>query len=319
MNNNNGATLMAHCGTKKLERHELLNLETPESTRTHKPIPHHKVAETLIDALSFRHLNVVRDEYAVSNDGMKMFGVMDLDAAFSDFRFSIGLRNSNDKSMSLAMTAGYRVTVCDNMMFNGDFNPLSHKHTRNFELIDSITIAVDRIQRNFQPLENKIVGMKDIGLSDKEARLIVYHAFLDKKVKGIPKSIMEFVHKHYFKPEFKEFEGRNLWSLSNAFTSSFKKLGAIRQFEITAKFGTFLSKIQDELNASRNLDLNLNGNHRKSIYDETSEKNVGIKGTPLPNDDYEESFDEVFDEEEIDGIVNRFEEKEEKKAAVQTA
>ena len=45
----------------------------------------------------------------MSADGMKMFGVMDLNNEFDEGRFSIGLRNSNDKSMRLALTAGYRV------------------------------------------------------------------------------------------------------------------------------------------------------------------------------------------------------------------
>ena len=34
--------------------------------------------EKLIEALSFRQIGVMREEYAVSSDGMKMFGVMDL-------------------------------------------------------------------------------------------------------------------------------------------------------------------------------------------------------------------------------------------------
>ena len=48
---------------------------------------------------------------------MKMFGVLDLETGLEGCRFSIGLRNANDKSMRLAMTFGYRVFVCDNMAF----------------------------------------------------------------------------------------------------------------------------------------------------------------------------------------------------------
>jgi len=43
---------------------------------------------------------VVRDEYAVSEDGMKMFGVLDLETSFDGCRFSIGLRNSNPAGRS---------------------------------------------------------------------------------------------------------------------------------------------------------------------------------------------------------------------------
>ncbi len=337
-NENMEATLIAHCGTSKVTREELIEIPVPEATRTHKPVAHFEVVETLEEALSFRHLKVVRDEYAVSRDGMKMFGVMDLDAEFMDCRFSIGLRNSNDKSMRLAMTAGYRVTVCDNMMFSGDFNPLSHKHTRNLELIDSITIAVDRIQRSFAPIKSQVEMMKALTLNDVIAKLIIYQAFLDKKIKGIPKHLMSVVHKNYFKPEYKEFEDRNLWSLSNAFTSAFKKLKPIRQFQTTARLGTFLTDVEDDLGQELDLYFNINEQNNQNGRESKAGKNIkanlkelstngnvvmmpnvninsndGINGIPInresENEDFdiddareemEEEFDEYFDLEEED-------------------
>jgi hypothetical protein len=68
------ATLIAHCGTTKVSREELKMISVPESTRTFKPIPHYEIVDALVEALSFRHIGVVRDEYAVSPDGMRMFG-----------------------------------------------------------------------------------------------------------------------------------------------------------------------------------------------------------------------------------------------------
>ena len=56
---------------------------------------------------------------------MKMFGVLDLETTFDGCRFSVGIRNSSDKSMRLALTVGYRVLVCDNMAFHGDFMPVT--------------------------------------------------------------------------------------------------------------------------------------------------------------------------------------------------
>jgi hypothetical protein len=50
-----------------------------------------------------RSISVVRDEYAVSPDGMQMFGVLDLETAFDGCRFAIGIRMANDKSMRLAL------------------------------------------------------------------------------------------------------------------------------------------------------------------------------------------------------------------------
>ena len=125
-----GSMLMVQRGSRKLGRNELNVIATPEGTDTHRPVAHCSIVEALLEALAFRHISVVRDEYAVSPDGMKMFGVLDLETTFDDCRFSIGIRNSHDKSLRLAMTVGYRVIVCDNMAFWGDFTPVLAKHTR---------------------------------------------------------------------------------------------------------------------------------------------------------------------------------------------
>lgn len=244
--NDNGSTLIAHCGARKVTRDELKEMPLPEATKTHQPLPHFKIVEVLDEALSFRHLRVVKDEYAVSQDGLKMFGVMDLDAAFEGGRFSIGLRNSNDKSMRLALTAGYRVFVCDNMAFSGDFSPLLHKHTSKLNLTDSIAVAVDRIYRGLDSIANQIKLMREYGLTDNDARLIIYRAFVERVLKGVPRQLMPAVHENYFDPAHEDFRSRNLWSLSNAFTSAFKALGPLKQFEATAKLGLYMSGIKSD-------------------------------------------------------------------------
>ena len=106
------ATLIAGSGTTKVSRDELRTIPAPEGTRSFKPIPHAEIVDALVEALGFRHIGVVRDEYAVSTDGMKMFGVLDLETAFNGCRFAIGLRNANDRSMRFSVTTGYRVFVC---------------------------------------------------------------------------------------------------------------------------------------------------------------------------------------------------------------
>ncbi|MGI8467429.1 MAG: RHS repeat-associated core domain-containing protein [Pyrinomonadaceae bacterium] len=251
------ATLIAHGGARKISRDELRDIPTPEATRTHQPLSHFKVVEALTEALSFRYLKVVRDEYAVSPDGMKMFGVMDLSAEFSGCRFAIGLRNSNDKSMRLALTAGMRVFVCDNMAFSGDFTPMFYKHTRNLALYDAISIAVDRIYRGFDPLEAQVGRMRELELSESQVRLLIYKAFLDGEIRGVPRHLMSVVHDLYFHPQQDAFRPRNLWSLSNAFTSAFKKLAPIKQFEVTARLGAFLTKAEEGLNKELTINLKL--------------------------------------------------------------
>jgi hypothetical protein len=305
----NSSVLVAHCGAKKVTREELLEIPVPEATRTHQPLSHYQIVEVLEEALSFRYLKVVRDEYAVSPDGMKMFGVMDLSAEFSGCRFSIGLRNSNDKSMRLALTAGYRVFVCDNMAFSGDFSPLLHKHTRKLELYDAISVAVDRIHRGFEPLKMQVQAMRDQVLTEEEVKLIIYCAFLDRNIRGIPRHLMQIVHDLYFKPRHEAFVPRNLWSLSNAFTSAFKRLAPTKQFETTARLGAYLSDVQKELRFKYQLELNLQGNGNL-IPMETGERNhFGVEDfdeDDVPDNPFDE-LDEYFDEEAASEAIDKAE------------
>jgi len=232
-------TLLSHTG--KITREELALIPVPQATATHQPLSHYEIVQALLETLGFRHIEVLRDEYAVSKDGMRMFGVLDLEYGITGVRFSIGVRNANDKSMRLGMTVGYRVLVCDNMAFSGDFTPVLAKHSKNFSLIDALSVGVDRIQRGFEPLARSIEGWRQAPVADAFAKLLIYHAFVEGELEA-PRHLARLVHDHYFSPNHEEFVPRTMWSLSNAFTSAFKKLDAIPQFRSTAKLGGFLHR-----------------------------------------------------------------------------
>jgi Domain of unknown function (DUF932) len=224
----------------KMGRTELARISVPQATRTHRPVPHHQIVEALVETLSFRHIGVVSEEYAVSADGMKIFGVLDLERQMEFCRFAIGIRNSHDKSLRLALCCGLRVFVCSNMAFCGDFQPVLAKHTKSFNLIDTLSVGVDRIQRNFEPMRGQVDSWRQMQITDDQAKLILYSAFVEGKLDA-PKGLLPDVHRLYFAPEYPEFAARTMWSLSNAFTSAFKKLDPIPQFKATAKLGEFLS------------------------------------------------------------------------------
>ena len=63
--------------TGKISREELAMVPTPPATATHRPVSHQVIVEALVETLGFRQIGVIREEYAVSSDGMKMFGVLD--------------------------------------------------------------------------------------------------------------------------------------------------------------------------------------------------------------------------------------------------
>jgi len=129
------------------------------------------------------------------------------------------------------------------MAFSGDCTPVLAKHSRSFNLLDAVTIGVDWIQRNFEPLRRQVEEWRAQQITDVTATLVIYRAFVEDALKA-PTSLMAVVHKPYFQPQYEEFASRTMWSLSNAFASALKQLDPIPQFKATAKLGEFLSRIQ---------------------------------------------------------------------------
>ena len=122
------------------------------------------------------------------------------------------------------------------------FTPVLAKHTRSFNLVDTLSVGVDRIQRNFEPMQRQVESWRQTQITDAQAKLIFYSAFVDGKLDA-PKSLLPEVHRFYFEPQYPEFSPRTMWSLSNAFTSAFKNLDPVPQFKATAKLGSFLAQL----------------------------------------------------------------------------
>ena len=64
------------------------------------------------------------------------------------------------------LTAGLRVFVCSNMAFSGDFTPVLAKHTKSFNLVDTLSVGVDRIQRNFEPMQRQVESWRQTQITD---------------------------------------------------------------------------------------------------------------------------------------------------------
>src|SRR6266852_8139835 len=201
------STLIAYSG--KISRTKLAQISTPPATPTHIPIPHVEVVEALIGTLRLRHIGVVSEEFAVSRDGMEMFGVLDLETTLDGCRFAIGIRNANNKRFRLSCTVGLRVFVCENLAFQGDYTPVLAKHSKNFSLQDSLSIGVDRMQRNFEPMRRQVEAWHTRQLSDEAAKVIIYRAFIEEELE-VPRHLARHGHDRYFDPQYEEFAPRTM-------------------------------------------------------------------------------------------------------------
>ena len=121
----------------------------------------------------------------------------------------------------------------------GAFTPVLAKHIKHLSLVDILSVGVDRMQRNFEPMRKQVEVWKGIRLPDETAKLVIYRAFVEGEL-DVPRHLARRVHDLYFNPQIEEFAPRTTWSLSNAFMSAFKELDPIPQFKATAKLASFL-------------------------------------------------------------------------------
>jgi hypothetical protein len=65
------------------------------------------------------------------------------------------------------------------MAFSGDFTPVLAKHSKSLNLLDSISVGVDRMQRSFAPMQQQVEAWQGTELSNVAAKMIVYEAFIE--------------------------------------------------------------------------------------------------------------------------------------------
>ena len=62
------------------------------------------------------------------------------------------------------------------------FTPVLAKHSKNFSIVDSLAIGVDRIQRNFDPLRQHVDTWRSSQITDAEAKLVIYRALIENQL-----------------------------------------------------------------------------------------------------------------------------------------
>jgi hypothetical protein len=111
------------------------------------------------------------------------------------------------------------------MMFRGEFQPVLAKHSKNFSLANALSIGIDQMQRNFEPMKRQIESWRESQLADLEARMVIYQAFIEGEL-SVPQYLARTVHDRYFNPLHEDFAPRTVWSLSTVERLHFGVQGA---------------------------------------------------------------------------------------------
>lgn len=162
-------------GNNRVTEAEIMQVPEVQFTKTFRPVHHKQVIDAIRTGINAVGLEIVDTEYVLAREGMQMFGVWNLATGNDELCWSVGIRNSMDKSMALGITAGTRVFVCENLAFDGEFVAL-RKHTKGLTLEElefmaykAIRCLVARLTK-FQAWHE---GLKTYELRNADAKILL--------------------------------------------------------------------------------------------------------------------------------------------------
>ena len=221
------SNLCLHAGAGLVSLERLREYQAPPPEGRWYPIAHATVLDTVKDTLGEAGYRVQAEKLAVSREGARFFGTLDLATPVaSGVALAVGIRNSTDKSFPLGFCAGNRVFVCDDLAFRSELL-VRRKHTLNGARNFSAAIAQAVMSlADFKTTEAaRITAMMHTELRPELADSLILRSF-EKGIISAPQ-LPRVLHE-WREPSFEEFRPRTVWSLFNAFTTVLRDR-AIRQ------------------------------------------------------------------------------------------
>lgn len=80
------------------------------------------------------------------------------------------------------------------------FTPVLAKHSKSLSLIDCVSVGVDRMQRNFEPMRKQVEAWQRSELTDVTAKVVIYEAFVEGKLEA-PKHLVRSGHELHFETQ----------------------------------------------------------------------------------------------------------------------
>lgn len=209
-------SLIAHADTARVMESVVKAIPEPPFTKSWNPVSHARVIDTLEQACKNTGLNVMARDYSLNVKGTRMFGVWDLDYTTNGSCYSLGFRNSIDKSMVVGVVGGFRVFVCDNLALSGEYLTF-HKHTSGLDekrLDKMASEALIGAWDDMERLESWINRLHEHQVSSIQFKELTFNLM---KAKVFPPSQFEkflISHKEERGPRVysKDFTGTNLAS-----------------------------------------------------------------------------------------------------------
>lgn len=203
-------------GSNRVTEAEVFNVPAVPFTKTFHPVHHRDIILAIQDAIGVMGMEIVKSEYVLDQCGQRMFGVYDLSRGSSELCWSLGIRNSMNKSMSLGITAGTKVFVCNNLCFSGDFLAF-RRHTSGLD-IDDLAFLAYRSMRQMIPLLKAFQGwhegLKKYSLQEPDLKILL--------VEILTNNVIPASKFHQFNDLYTNVYDPSLWGFHEAATDVLK-------------------------------------------------------------------------------------------------
>tara|TARA_Y100001938_G_scaffold151116_1_gene246195 strand:- start:581 stop:1381 length:801 start_codon:yes stop_codon:yes gene_type:complete len=225
------------------------NIPTPAGTRTHLPVDNRSFINMTANKIEDMGWDIVASTFASSFEQGNCHFVFEVsNELMPGIHMQVAGHNSHIKMRSLILYLQTRTVACTNMDVPCEI-PLQRKHTNKIvsELPFLIGEALIKLQSEAGKHIERIGQYKSQSIDDLDAHDIMIQSIQDEV---IPASYIPTVIKEWHNPIHEDFEARNLYSLYNCFTESFKKSRAdipYRTQKIMHLLNNYVSHADDEL------------------------------------------------------------------------
>ena len=199
-------------GKNRVSEAEVIAVPDVAFTKTFHPVHHREIIGAIKQSLSTFGLEIVKAEYILAAEGKKLFSVWDLNQGNSNLCWSIGIRNSMDRSLAFGITCGSRVFICDNLAFSGEYITF-RRHTSGLDADELVFLAYRALRTmipKLQAFEQWHEGLKKHLLPQSDMRVLL--------VEIMEQNVIPVTRFHDFTSLFGKAYDDSLWGFHESAT-----------------------------------------------------------------------------------------------------
>ncbi len=228
---------------------QLSNIEVPQNTRTHHPLPYADAVGYIKEAATRTlGLPIASEEYGTSRDGMQAFAAITLETGDSDTGLVLGWRGSYNKTLSNMFAAGPQLWVCDNLMIGASAVKVLRKNTLNvwgdFRALVNASIggSLDHYRNTLAQAD----AMRAVNVPLERGYAVLGVALGNAVITPTQANV---AYGDWREPRHEEFNQRTLFGLYQSVTEGLKKGAPGRLIDRHVKAHEFFTSVGDRLGA----------------------------------------------------------------------